>query len=229
MHVDFICLANSWKHGGRCVAGIKADGSGWVRVLGQASDGTLFPGDYSFADHSEAGIFDLIRVGVAEPRSSAYQPENWLIDGSRWQLLSRPAPPSLAPLLKNAVCPEPELLGGVWDRLAKDDLERNPAEASLALVAPPSFELFHQLSYAGRARARGKFTLSACGRSSVFNLSITDPMWHPAIVTQASPRIIDNAAGCFLLTISLGEEFGGFHYKLIATIAHVPEAYGPMR
>jgi hypothetical protein len=29
--VDLICLANSRKLGGRCVAGLRLDGSGWVR------------------------------------------------------------------------------------------------------------------------------------------------------------------------------------------------------
>ena len=40
-HWEFICLANSRKLGGHCVAGIKTDGSGWVRPTGLPQDGLV--------------------------------------------------------------------------------------------------------------------------------------------------------------------------------------------
>ncbi|MFO0968577.1 MAG: hypothetical protein U0793_23720 [Gemmataceae bacterium] len=63
-YVDLICLANSWKHGGRCVAGIKIDGSGWIRPVGSFADGILLPRGLH-AGRRHGACFDLIRVGVA--------------------------------------------------------------------------------------------------------------------------------------------------------------------
>lgn len=50
--VQFICLANSWKMGGRCVAGVGAQG--WIRPVSGIPGGTLFT-EYRYANGAEAG------------------------------------------------------------------------------------------------------------------------------------------------------------------------------
>jgi hypothetical protein len=45
--VEIICLANSRKHSGRCVAGLRTDGQGWIRPVGPSDNGTLFPWHYT--------------------------------------------------------------------------------------------------------------------------------------------------------------------------------------
>jgi len=42
-----VCLANSRKLGGRCVACLRLVGGGWVRPVSSFSDGTLCPAQYS--------------------------------------------------------------------------------------------------------------------------------------------------------------------------------------
>src|SRR5687768_13524839 len=96
---EIICLANSRKHGGRCVAGLHTNGGGWLRAVGRVPDGTLFPPDYTLTDGSEPRLLDVIRIGLEKPQPSLHQPENWTIDGSRWQLVARPAASELAALL----------------------------------------------------------------------------------------------------------------------------------
>jgi hypothetical protein len=111
-HVDLICLANSRKHGGRCVAGLRTDGTGWVRPVGTLPHGTLYPTDYMLSDYTEPGVLDVVRVGLAAPRPAAHQPENWVIDGTTWGLLARPMPAGLIAVVRAAVTAGPELLGG---------------------------------------------------------------------------------------------------------------------
>lgn len=55
--LDIICLANSRKHGGRCVAGLRTDGGGWLRPVGTLLDGTLYPPDYTMDDLTEWGCW----------------------------------------------------------------------------------------------------------------------------------------------------------------------------
>jgi hypothetical protein len=81
--VDIICLANSRKHGGHCVAGLRLDGGGWLRPVGVAADGVLWPDDYTLTNGSEARTLDVIRVGLRTPRPAIHQPENWVINGTR--------------------------------------------------------------------------------------------------------------------------------------------------
>src|ERR1041384_2271201 len=109
---EFICLANSRKLGGHCVAGLKTDGSGWVRPTGLPQDGVLFPKDYTLEDGTAAAPFDVIEVGTRYHRLVAHQPENWVIDSKAWKLRARPMPRTLIPVLQNAVVIGPELLRG---------------------------------------------------------------------------------------------------------------------
>ena len=218
---DLICLANSRKHGGRCVAGLRTDGSGWLRPVGRMPDGTLYPTDYTLDDYTEAGPLDVIRVGVTAPRPECHQPENWVIDGSTWQLAERPAGPHLSPVLQAAIRTGAELLTGYSDRLSHADLQQHPVSTSLALVAPKELELYHQLSYSGRPQVRARFTLGSGARATTYNLSVTDPTWESRVIS-GGPKVFRNPADRALATVSLGEELRGFCYKLIAAVILIP-------
>lgn len=89
---EFICLANSRKHGGRCVAGIRTDGCGWIRLVTNRDDGALLPQHYTLCDGTEAQTLDLLRIEVIKPPPKPYQPENWLVGSKPWELIARPAP-----------------------------------------------------------------------------------------------------------------------------------------
>src|SRR5262249_8552696 len=154
-----------------------ADGSGWIRPIGKPADGVLHPADYTLDNDTEPKCFDLIRVGVDRPRPSRHQPENWVIDGSRWRLLARPAPPHMAPLLLRAIDPGPQLLGSRSPRVLCGMIDPDSAR-SLTLVSPPLIDLFHQQDSTGKIRARVKFTLGSGPRAAQYNLPITDPLWH---------------------------------------------------
>jgi hypothetical protein len=109
---EIICLANSRKHGERCVAGLRTDGSGWLRPVGTVPEGTLYPPPYTLHDGTEAGLLDVIRVGVRTHRPVPRQPENWVIDGTMWALNARPLRDNLSHGLRNAIVSGPELLRG---------------------------------------------------------------------------------------------------------------------
>src|SRR6266851_9864030 len=96
---DIICLANSTKLSGRCIAGMRTDGEGWMRPIAPGPNGELHDGQYTFADVTEPALLDIVRIEVTERRPSAYQPENWLLGGRIWELVQRPAPAEFAPLI----------------------------------------------------------------------------------------------------------------------------------
>jgi hypothetical protein len=174
---EMICLANSRKHGGRCVAGLRVDGSGWIRPVGTLPDGTLYPPNYTFADDTVASVLDIVQVGVHKQRPAPHQPENWLIDGTNWTLLARPMGNKLIQVLRSAITPGPELLRGFSDRVPYTSFQQQNATASLALIAPESLDLYHQLSYRGRPQARGRFSLGRGNQTCLYDLVITDPQW----------------------------------------------------
>lgn len=220
---ELICLANSHKHQGRCVAGLRTDGTGWLRPVGMLSDGTLYPPDYILDDGSEASVLDVIRIGVQTHRPAPHQPENWVIDKSPWALASRPMDPGLCSVLRNAIEMGPDLLGNSSDRISETELQQQPASASLALIAPQSVRLYHQLSYRGNPQARGRFELGIRNQNCVYDLSVTDPIWKARIIQQG-PMTLQQDQARFLMTISVGEPFGMMCYKMIASLIELPPA-----
>jgi hypothetical protein len=220
--VDIICLANSRKHGGRCVAGLRVDGSGWLRPVGTLPDGTLLPANFTLDNGTQAAVLDVIRVGVLASRPAPHQPENWLIDGKTWELVARPMGRDLIPVLQRATVCGPELLGGFPDRLPFSDFQQHRAAASVAIVAPESIELHPHSTSRGKVQGRGRFSLGPSRRTHVYDLPITDPRWEGVASQLQQPCTLQQAKNKFVLTISLGEPFDGYCYKLIAAIILLP-------
>ncbi len=223
--VEILCLANSKKHGGRCVAGIRTDGGGWVRPVAPSGDGALHPNHYLLPDGTEPRLFDLLKIEVTAPAPKPHQPENWLIGSRRWQLLARPSP-GIASLL--AACGEsgPVLLGSLSDRVSYDEFLRQPARSSLAMVVPKDLK-WHLVPHLGRGiiQVRAHFMLG----NATYDLVVTDPLCLEQLEGLAAGLYPLEAAGLTagdmpLLTISLGEPYDGHCYKLVAAVASVPAA-----
>ncbi len=220
--VDFLCLANARKNLGRCVAGLRADGSGWMRLVSKAPDGTLNWSQYLLKDGKDVALLDFISAGVKATRPALHQPENWVIDGSIWKKTTRP-PEDAVPLLHKALCFGPELFGGSRDRVAMLELEEKPAGASLLLIAPERIDLVPIKRTDGKQQVRGRFALGAGPKLCQYDLSVTDPYWE-SLVKEKGPRSLRQGEQKFVATISLGEPFNGYCYKLLAAIISLPPA-----
>lgn len=222
MRVDVICLANSRNRGGRCVAGLRADGGGWVRPVSPARDGVLYAAWYTLADGSEARPLDLVEMTLREPRPEPHQPENWLLAGVTWRLRARPAPRSVIAPLRAALERGPTVLGTREDRVPVADL---PVRASLALAAPVGVRWRVATDGSGLRRLRAMFAL----RHQEYDLPVTDPEWEQRAATlpdgcHHGAALGEDASGRLLLTLSLGKPFGetACCHKLVAAVITVP-------
>ena len=84
-----VCLANSRKYGGRCVAGkeLLPDGTagGWIRPVSNRENEEVSEGERCYADGDDPRVLDVIAVPLLSPRPKTYQQENWLLNpGVRW-------------------------------------------------------------------------------------------------------------------------------------------------
>ena len=132
--LEIICLANSWKRGARCVAGIRTDTGEWIRPVG-AGDGHLTENQCCI-DFIPVRPLDVLRIFVSGPEPRPNQPENWRMATKDWELLHRPAPKEMVPLLRGALRREAALLGGYGMTVPMSDFDENPADASLCLIYP---------------------------------------------------------------------------------------------
>jgi hypothetical protein len=215
--VDFVCLANSKKRQGRCVAGIKV-GGGWIRTVSNTLEGTLHH-EYILPNGDELRLLDLVRAEVTTPRPEAHQPENWVLANTKMTLLSRPAPVFMLKVLQNYVTTDPKLLGSIGDKISESYYTRYPLKESLALALPQQIEWRVTTGVRGNRQVRACFNL----RGRDYNFSITDPVWLAKFnnlpvdnYSLADSGLTPNDKIWF--TISLSEPFNGFCYKLVAAV-----------
>ncbi len=221
--VEFICLANSIKKGGRCVAGLRTDRSGWVRPVNPLT-GSLWPQQYTLDNGREIELFDVVRVSLQEPCPKPYQPENWTVDNQSWHFVRQLSPIDANSLIESLIVSGPDLLGNQSETVPRYSFEQNPVEASLALIEPEEIKWRITTNQYDRLQARACFTLRGCN----YDLSITDPQWKERLTTSL-PRGIHAVSDAgvqqhdrLLFTISLGAPYRGSCYKLVAAVIVLP-------
>jgi hypothetical protein len=216
---EIICLANSRKLSGRCIAGLRTDGKGWIRPVSDSPDGTLFLSDYTLKDGSEAGVLDVIRIKFTKARPDIYQPENWVISNTAWELVERPASSEYQQIFRSFIVQGSDLFCDQSDRICVKVLLEAPAKSSLALVVPDKIDWIVTKNIKGRRQVRALFNMGG----AYYNLGITDPLLEQHLSKQPLGNYSVNSIGLkkndkLLLTISLGEPFQGDCYKLVTSV-----------
>lgn len=232
---DIVCLANSRKHQGRCVAGLRLDGEGWIRPVGWSAEGTLFPQHYILPDETEAGLLDVLRIPCLKPRPEPHHPENWLLGQGAWQLISRPAPEEVVSLLRQYLVSGPAILGSTAESVPFRHVQERPITQSLALVAPDTLHWIVRQKASGERQLRVAFTLG----DASYDLPFTDQNWEPRLQNLSPGNYEKSVVGLepderTLLTISLSEPFQKevtaekICYKLVAASIVVPRGWKRM-
>jgi hypothetical protein len=223
---EIICLANSRKHAGRCVVGLRTDGKGWVRPVTRHPDGTLFQKHYTLKDGTEAQVLDVIKIPLVEPNPRPHHPENYIIRNFSWKLIARPATEDHIFSILEHVEPGPYIFGDDSDRISYDEICDSGIKESVALVKPGNLRWQIKKTRSGKRQTRAIFRL---GRAQ-YNLALTDPVWEDAMghLPYGTHRLSKSGlkdTDKILFTISLGEPFDDDNcYKLVAAVILLPDS-----
>jgi hypothetical protein len=95
-----ICLANSRKISGRCVAGKEIDGNGgfggWIRPVSLRPAGELSEADRQFQDGTDPKLLDVVDIRMVRHVPHGFQTENHAIDDQiYWSLIRKCTPADL--------------------------------------------------------------------------------------------------------------------------------------
>lgn len=133
-----ICLANSRKVSGRCIAGKEVESGLWLRPVSERPAGEISEEERRYKDGTSAQVLDLIDIPVIGPAVSGHQTENCLIDPQKyWVRIGRVQKSALAQF-----CDRPESLWKNGDSTMTGENDRVRMEAgmvlsgSLYLIAP---------------------------------------------------------------------------------------------
>lgn len=225
--IDILCLANSRKHSGRCVAGLRLDTGGWIRPVPAEDGGALHPEHYETENGHSPEPLDVLRIYVEEPCPKTHHPENWRLADRSWEVLSTELTVRGAKALVTAIRNNSDIFGTKGLSVKNEELVQSPALNSLALVSPTDPYFYVKEREGKKNQARAKFKLDG----SDYNLAITDPRYEETIVSQNleyAPEMDSDEA--MLFTISLSEPYSRNEnqseecYKLVAGIVTVPAA-----
>ncbi|MGA3081400.1 MAG: hypothetical protein ABSD44_08460 [Terracidiphilus sp.] len=220
-----LCLANSYKHDHRCVAGISLATKRWVRLVGSQVPGCLTLKEASYADGKEAALLDVFEVELGERCGTNCHPEDVFVTETQWRPVRRFDEPRDARFLAAYVSKGPAILQGYGDRVYSRKFAGSPAEKSLELLHPDDLWWWIREEN-GKRKNRALFRSGHVGRIR-YDLAVTDPAWLN-LMRNLPAGIYPHALLCggkpakTFLTISLSEPFESFHYKLVAGVVALP-------
>lgn len=226
MGIDrIVCLANSYKHDHRCVAGISLISKKWVRLVGRKVPGCLTLKETCYSDGQQAALLDVLEVELGEKCSSDCHPEDVYVTEKPWRPIRRFDGPNDAKFLATYMSKAPSVLQGYGDRVYARKIEGTSVDKSLELIHPENLWWWIR-EETGKRKNRAIFRAGNVVRAC-YDLAVTDPVWLekmrslPAGIYPHAP-FFESKPPKTLLTVSLGEAFEGFHYKLVAGVVTLP-------
>ena len=148
-----------------------------------------------------------------------------MIDDSHWELRKKIPPGEAYERLGSYLDRGPRLLGNRGAAVKEEEAVEN-ADGSLALVEPTAgISLLMRPPEEEHGKLKPRVVLNF-GRTQ-YKLTLTDVPIEEAVkaagVGRYSPHDLGfDASGCVLLTISLAEEYNGWHHKLAAAVLFLP-------
>jgi hypothetical protein len=168
---EIICLANSWKHGDRCIAGIEVSTGNWIRPVSDLDDGRI-PNTTRLINSKEPALLDILEIPLAETYGNCdFQGENRLILPGVWKKIGEA---KAIDLLKycDSDCP---ILHNNKKFVLVSELQNKPfaERKTLQLVCAMNFSLTHiPRSFGG---VKWKATLTTLTGQHLTEATITDP------------------------------------------------------
>ena len=211
----FICLANSYKRGGRCIAGIEIlynspndwsilhneNGTPkWIRPIAHTTYGEI-PNNIA----SKIKYFSIVKLSNVTPCPKEIHIEdvyyfNIVVCGQ----------------IKPSVDLLSKFVDGVHNNIFFNHGKAIPSDISfpdaysLMLIRPENVSTYTDNNW---DKPKIRMKIMHCGVS--YDFPVTDPEFLDAC--RANPCILQNAENIFL-TLSLGLDYEGWHHKLIAAV-----------
>ncbi|MDV3427079.1 MAG: hypothetical protein LIR50_07830 [Bacillota bacterium] len=222
-----VCLANSRKESLRCVAGIDVDSGEWIRPVLKNGAGLSFD-NITCNDGSMPKLLDVINIGLIDREEDYLQPENYLIDRSfRWKKVGRLNVNDL----KKYISSEKYIFYDECKRIQKD--YKADRRYSLMLIKPDNV-ILNICRNDFRPNHPININAGFVHRDINYKLRITDDKYEKEIVkvlegalSKCGDNLSDNIQqedlkipvnSDIYFTLSLGMEFNGFNYKLVAGV-----------
>ena len=217
-----LCLANSDKFRGFCVAGkewIDGGDYDWIRPVSSRPGEEISLSEQRFEDGATPQLLDIIEISMQRRRPHLHQTENHLIDDKYWKKVGAASWEDLEATLD-------EVEGSLWinghssshginDEVPEGRL--NELDSSLYLIRPTNFRIIVAREGGGNYPSTIKVRASFYYNGHWYKFVVTDPMIKREYKQHVNQSFdIDDAIIC----VSLGEVLPARRcaYKLVAAV-----------
>ena len=217
MTIRFVCLANSVKEGGRCLAGIELNnnnepligknGPKWIRPICKTQHGKIYT--HWVAHIKLLDIVEIESTGI--PVKSSYQSENIFFKDEDLKIVGRFDRKELSRLCDNRY-----YIFGNWGKALSTD-EIVFLDHSLVLLHVNQFQIIEKNN--PEDAGKKKFRLQFSYNETKYNFPVTDPVFLQ--LYGNNPSILKVVSSLYLC-VSIGINFNGWYYKLVAGIIPAP-------
>jgi len=215
-----MCLANSRKRSGRCVAGkewTEGQSGPWVRPVSERPSEEVSEHERHYQDGSDPQVLDVIDVPLQSHHPKSYQTENWLLDPNlywtragraTWQDLPSFADNPGVLWLNNS-----STYHGLNDRVSQADVQQLNNSLCLLHLEKLALRVFAPGADFGNPKRRVQAEFVHRGVN--YRLWVTDPLIEREYLAGKDGEY--GIGECFI-TVSLGESHEGYCYKLVAAL-----------
>ena len=215
-----VCLANSRKLGGRCIAGKEVKNSefgDWIRPVSSRLFEEVSEKERHYENGNEPDLLDIIDIPLLKHQPHDYQKENWLLDpNSKWSKVDKAEVDDLWNLVDSDATlwsNESSTQQGFYDRITEDNCKA--IDSSLCFICIDNLKLIVYMTVGlfgnKKRRVQGLFQYD----QTEYKLWVTDPKCEQIYLAKSDG--VYELGKCFL-TISLGNLHDEFAYKLIAAV-----------
>lgn len=214
MMTKFVCLANSFKEGGRCMAGIELDSESnpvfekgkpkWIRPVCSTKHGEI---PTEIVAHFK--LLDIVEINIIEKQPQGYQSENVIFDERSLKICGSFKREELSKL-----CNTHSVIFGNFDKsVSLDEIEA--LNHSLLFFKLNEFEAVNKIYEDKKDRPQTRLIFSHNGNQ--YDFPITDPSFLHRF--KVRPNLIKNKNEIYVCS-SLGILWKNSFYKLIAGIVY---------
>lgn len=215
-----VCLANSRKLSGRCIAGkelVEGEIAGWFRPVSSRKGGEVSEQERRYHDGRDPKVLDILDVPVLAAEPKSYQQENWRLDSRHyWKRIGKWPANDLSDLLD----PPGQLwiddyssFSGLNDRVPLSQSSEIKDSLRFLIVEKLTLKVFAPGLEFGNPKRRVQ-ALFKHGRE-IYSMFVTDPVIEREYLARTDGQY---PVGPSFLTVSLGEPFQDYIYKLVAAV-----------
>lgn len=212
-------IANSRKHGGRCLAGVSLEDGRLVRPVSTHSGGALSGTECGVGGRTPR-LLEIVSFEHCGSAGDPAQPENVVIESSPWRLEGSEDPATAREVLSNIAVEGPAIFGNCG-RAVHEDVAIEGMDSSLAIVEPEELRFGHGPTAGAHAAGKPRVVFDFCGQE--LNFALTD--------FEIRGKLLQLPGGVYrwedlgllepehaLLTVSLGALNDVWHQKLVAAV-----------